>query len=146
MAKLPDVIMLAAAVSLVAMALTHTDLLPPSHRTPILDIVMDETNCAVYADAGKDDCTQIIIQIRSLFAAMAAAICTISAVAASTKRREIIYGVLAGLTALKAVFHQFMYITDGDLTIPLIIVIVAAMLAVGPGIVLLFGRGNSNAG
>ncbi|MCY4558775.1 MAG: hypothetical protein OXF79_20835 [Chloroflexi bacterium] len=135
MSKMPGLIMVAVVVSLVAMALTHMDLLPPSYRTPILDMVRDETDCATAT--GKDDCAHTVMQLRSLMAALAAAMCTISTVAASTRKWQAIYGSIAGLAALKAVFHQFMYIMDGSLTIPLTVVIVAAMVSVIPAVAVL---------
>lgn len=134
MAKLPVIIFLAVVFSVVVMGVSHTDELPTSSNTPILDMVMDKTDRGTNAEAGSDDCVQIVRQIRSLFAAMAAAICTISTVGASTRGLQVFYGSIAGLMALKAVFHQFMHITLGDPTIPLTIIIVAAVLTVAPAI------------
>lgn len=145
MSKLPYVIGAAVWFSLVVMAIPHTDDLPATQTTPFHDIVVEETDCATNTEAGNDDCVQTIIQVRSLVAAMAAAICTIAAVAESNRRWQVVYGSIAGVTALKAIFHQFMYVTDGNLMIAFPVVVVATLLTVGPGVGLFFGgRRSSN--
>ena len=137
--KLPIVVRVAVVFALVAMLVPHADDLPLSgERTGFLDIVMDNTDCATSAGAGDDDCAQTGRQIRSLMAAMATAICTIAAVT-SNRRWTIIYGYIAGLTALKAVFNQFMYITNGDLTLPILIVSAAALITGAVSIGAFFG-------
>lgn len=146
MSKLTYAIGAAVLFSLVAIGVPHTDELPFTHGTPFHDNVMKETDCATNAEAGNDDCVQAIRQIQSLVAAMAAAICTIAAVAESNRRGQVVYGSIAGVTALKAVFHQFMYITDGNLMVAYPIIVVAAMPTVLVGAALLFGDRRSNEG
>jgi hypothetical protein len=137
--KLPVVVGIAVAFSLMAMLVPHADDLPLSGETPgFLNIVMDNTDCATNAGVGNEDCTQTIRQIRSLMAAMVTAICTIAAVA-SNGRWTVIYGCIAGLTALKAVFNQFMYITNGDLTLPILIIATAALITWAASIGAFFG-------
>ena len=137
--KLPVVVGVAVAFSLVAMLVPHVDDLSLSGgKTGFLDIVMDNTGCATSAGVGNDDCAQTIRQIRSLMAAMVTAICTIAAVT-SNRRGTVIYGCIAGLTALKAVFNQFMYITNGDLTLPILIVATAALITGAASIGAFFG-------
>ena len=137
--KLPIVVRVAIVFALVAMLVPHADDLPLSGEgSGFLDMVMDNTDCGTCTGAGNDDCAQIIRQIRSLMAAMAAAFCTIAAVS-SNRRWTIIYGYFAGVTALKAVFNQFMYITNGDLTLPILIVIAAGLITGAVSIGAFFG-------
>ena len=56
-----------------------------------------------------------------------------------------IYGIIAGLLALKAVFDQFMYLTNGDITLPVIIIVVGALITVPLGIGVFLGGRLSDA-
>ena len=116
-------------VSLMGILVTHADQVNLSSYTPFLDAVKEHTTCA----ASTDGCVQTVRQIRSLIAALAAAVCTIATAITTSKRRQVAYCVLAGTAGLKAVFNQMMYITGGDLMLPIIIMIVAVLCAAAMG-------------
>ena len=120
-------------VSLMAIVVTHADLVNPLPTTPFIDAVREHTTCAT----STDGCVQTVRQIRSLIAALAAATCTIAATIATSQGRKV-YGVLAGISGLKAVFNQMMYITGGDLMLPIIIMIVAVLCAAAMGVGFVF--------
>ena len=121
-------VMGAALFSLIAISVTHFDGLPYSLNKPFLDAVRENTPCGTSTNANVENCIQTRRQIRSLIAAMAAAIFTVAAATTSSKAGTVAYGIGAGVTALKAVYNQMMYITNGDLTLPIIILAVAAIL------------------
>lgn len=128
--KLRFVPVLAVLVFLMAMTFTHADEVPYSRNMPFLDMVTRKTDCLMTTEVNDNNCVQMTRQIKALMAAMAAAICTIATVTTTYRLLTSIYAALAGFTALKAVFHQFMYITNGDLTIPALLVS-ASLVTIG---------------
>lgn len=135
----------AVGFALMAIVISEADQLPVITNTPFANLVETYTNCKDCADAKAEvagdcetvadacggDCTQATRQTRSLVAAMATAIFTIVSVAAT--RWRVAYVVAAGGFGLKAVFNQMMYISNGDLMLPIAIIIVSALCAIASG-------------
>ena len=119
----------AAGFALMAILITEVDDLPPPSYTPFFNLVQNHTDCCTVADASGDDCIQTVRQTRSLVSAMAAAIFTIIS-ATATEKWRVASVVAAGGFALKAVFNQMMYISNGDLTFPIAILVVSALCTV----------------
>lgn len=123
--------------ALMAILVIHFEDLTPGSYTPYFTTVQNLTECGIATGPNGDDCVQIARQVRSLATAMAAAIFTISA---ATGIRQAWSGVAAGLLAIKAVFHQMMYITNGDPMLPIALVVVAGlctMVAIVPWMIVL---------
>ena len=120
-------------LSLMAIFVTHVDDLPPDRPAWFLEQVGGNTDCENHDLESNDGCIQTVRQIQAVVAAMAAGVLTIAA-AAATVHIQAIFVALAGVTALKAAFHQMMYVTNGDLTLPFIIVGAAAVLLVIVGV------------
>ena len=123
-------VFIAVVLSLMAIVVTHADASPIGAATPFLDAVQEHTDCG----ANGVDCVQTRRQIRSLIAFMATAICTIAAATATGQKSTAVYGTMAGITVLKGVCNQFMYITNGDLLLPLVITVVAGLCAIAAGV------------
>ena len=127
-------------ISAAAILMAHADelySLAGARSTPFLDLARDHTNCSTKPDTDNGNCVQTVRQMKSLIAAMVAALFTILSVTATQRLLTITFGIIAGATALKAVFHQTMYITDGNTTLPVLILAVAILPSIGVGIAIL---------
>ena len=120
----------AFVLSMLVITITHTSELNFGGITHFDTLVREETNCTTDADTKTNTCTEVTAQIRALAAAMAAAVLTIATVIVTSKPQILFYGIWAGITALKAVFHQTMSMTNGEITLPLVILGVAIFITI----------------
>jgi len=116
--------------SAMAITVVHVDEIPGTSGETFERIVREETRCATSPNANDDACTQIVRQMRSVTSALATAMLTIAAEMVSSRGATAVFGILAGVAATKAVYHQTMHITNGDFTLPIIILAAAGILTV----------------
>ena len=114
--------------SAMAITVVHVDDLPWVSGEILERIAREETHCAAGPDANDDACTQVVRQMRSVTSALVTAMLTIAAAMSSQGRATAVFGILAGLAATKATYHQTLHITDGDFTLPFTILATAGIL------------------
>lgn len=128
-------IMIVTIFSAMAITALHVDDLPWVSDEILERIAREEARCAASPNESNDACTQIVRQIKAVGSALAAALLTIAAAMSSPGRATAAFGILAGIAATKATYHQTMHITDGDFTLPITILgaagVLTAVIAVG---------------
>ena len=123
-------IIIATIFSAMAITVVHVDDMPWVSDKILERVAREETRCATSPNANIDACTQVVRQMKAVTSALAAALLTIAAAMSSPGRATASFGILAGVVAIKAAYHQTMHITNGDLTLPIIILGSAVLLTV----------------
>lgn len=128
------IVAIIVVTSATAILMSHTDelyALSGAWSTPFLDLMRNTTDCGMKPVTDSGNCVQVARQMKSLIAAMVAALLTILSVTAAGRSLTLAFGVAAGASALKAVYHQTMYIADGNVMLPILILVVASFPSIG---------------
>ena len=130
--------------SAMAITVVHVDEIPSTSGEAFERIVREETRCATSPNANDDACAQMVRQMRSVTSALVTAMLTVATAMAGSRGATAVFGILAGVAATKAVYHQTMHITNGDPTLPIIILgtagILTAVIGVGMILAILYER------